>query len=116
LKQIDLNGETTFTEWIQVDVPTSVSESQPLEFALLQNYPNPFNPTTQLSFVIGHSSFVTLKIFDLLGREVAVLADKPMSAGRYDVAFNANDLAGGVYFYTLNAGSFRQTRKLVIAK
>jgi hypothetical protein len=97
---------------------TSVKDesSAPKEFSLHQNYPNPFNPTTSLSFVIGHSSFVSLKVYDLLGREVATLVDEVKPAGAHTVSFDASQLSGGVYYYRLWAGSFTQTRKMVLAK
>lgn len=116
LKQIDLDGTINFTDWVQVEMPTSVSEEKPTAFALFQNYPNPFNPTTKLSFAIGYSSLVSLKIFDVVGRNVASLLDQKMDAGKHEVVFDAKELAGGVYFYTLNAGSFSQTKKLILNK
>jgi hypothetical protein len=90
-------------------------------FRLEQNYPNPFNPATTLSFVIGHQSFVTLKVYDILGNEVATLVSKELSAGKYEVEFNAGtsrdlSLSSGIYFYTLRSGSFIQTRKMVVLR
>lgn len=86
------------------------------DFVLSQNYPNPFNPSTNLSFVIGHSSFVTLKIYDALGREVAALVNEEKSPGTYKISFDASDLSSGVYFYKLQAGNFSATRKMVLMK
>ncbi len=84
----------------------SSSNGEPEEFKLEQNYPNPFNPTTTLSFVIGNQSLVTLKIYNLLGQEVATLFDKQdMEAGMQEVEFNGANLASGVYFYRLTATS-----------
>jgi serine protease AprX len=116
LKQMDLTGEVTYTEWIRVDVQTGVSESLPFEFALFQNYPNPFNPTTNIGFQIAEDGPVSLKVFDVLGRDVATIAQKEMQAGPYYVTFDAQALAGGVYFYTLKTGSFSQTKKFILAK
>jgi hypothetical protein len=100
-------------------------ETVPDDFVLYQNYPNPFNPTTKLSFVIGSASggsLVTLKVYDVLGNEVATLVDEFKPAGRYEIEFNAVgtrrdlSLASGVYFYKLQAGSFVQTKKMVLLR
>ncbi len=88
----------------------------PLDFKLSQNYPNPFNPSTTLTFVIGHSSFVTLKIYDVLGKEVATLINEEKPAGTYEVTWNAGNLPSGVYFYQLKAGSYSATKKLLLLK
>jgi photosystem II stability/assembly factor-like uncharacterized protein len=85
-------------------------------FKLYQNYPNPFNPTTKLSFVIGHSSFVTLKVYDVLGKQVATLVNEEKSSGKYSVNFNANNLASGIYFYKIDAGNFTKTMKMILMK
>ncbi len=83
-------------------------------FYLSQNFPNPFNPTTTIRFQTANSSFVTLKVFDLLGREVATLANEEMKPGSYERVFNGASLASGVYLYRLNAGVSSQTRKLLL--
>jgi hypothetical protein len=88
----------------------------PFAFALHQNYPNPFNPTTNVGFTVQGSGLVSLRVFDLLGKEVATLVDEPLNGGSYETIFNANGLASGVYFYRLNAGPFLQTRKFILAK
>ncbi|MCX6168801.1 MAG: T9SS type A sorting domain-containing protein [Ignavibacteriales bacterium] len=88
----------------------------PEDFELSQNYPNPFNPVTTISYSIPKQSSVKLKIYDLLGNEIAVLINEEKSAGNYDVKFNGSSLPSGVYFYTLQAGDFYQTRKLVLLK
>ena len=91
-----------------------------VKFDLLQNYPNPFNPSTILSFVIGHSSFVLLKVYDILGREVATLVNEEKSAGSYEVEFKPEssvlNLASGIYFYRLHAGDFTETKKMILLK
>ncbi len=99
-------------------VPTSVEEENniPKEFSLGQNYPNPFNPTTKISWQSPVGSYQTLKIYDLLGNEVAVLVDEFRQAGSYEVEFNASQLSSGVYFYTLRAGGFVETKKLILMK
>ncbi len=90
--------------------------STPTEFNLHQNYPNPFNPTTSISFTIGQSSFVELKVFDLLGREVAMLVNEKKWAGYHSVDFDASTLSSGMYFYTLRAGAFRQTKRMILLR
>jgi hypothetical protein len=96
---------------------TSISESsQPGEFYLSQNYPNPFNPSTSLQYAIGNQQFVTLKVFDLLGREVASLVNEEKPAGSYEINFNASELPSGVYFYQLQAGAFLETKKMLLLK
>ena len=88
----------------------------PENFELFQNYPNPFNPSTRIQYQISSLAKVTLKVYDLLGNEVAILVDEYKSAGTYDVDFNGESLNSGIYFYTLNAGNFTQTKKLVLLK
>ena len=100
------------------DLLVSVEETgaSPSKFALHQNYPNPFNPTTKLSFVIGHSSLVSLKVFDVLGREVATLVNGELEAGAYALNFDAKNLASGTYFYKLQAGNNVAVKKLLLIK
>jgi hypothetical protein len=88
----------------------------PEDFYLFQNYPNPFNPTTTLSYVIGHSSFVSLKVYDILGNEVATLVNEDKQAGSYEVQFVAAGLTSGIYFYKIMADNFVQTRKMILLK
>jgi hypothetical protein len=88
----------------------------PKGFALSQNYPNPFNPNTVISFQLSVNSHVTLKVFDLSGREVATLVNGDLAAGDHAVTFKAGDLPGGVYFYQIKTASFAQTRKAVLIK
>jgi hypothetical protein len=93
-----------------------VRQAVPREFTLQQNFPNPFNPTTHLRFAIADLRFVTLKVFDVLGQEVATLVNNTMPAGSYDVAFDARSLSSGVYFYRLSAGGIVQTKKMILEK
>jgi Secretion system C-terminal sorting domain/Right handed beta helix region len=86
------------------------------EFKLQQNYPNPFNPSTTINFVIPKSSFVNLKVYDVLGNEVATLINEEKPGGAYEIRWNAEGLSSGVYLYTLKAGDFVQTKKLVLMK
>jgi hypothetical protein len=85
-------------------------------FSLLQNYPNPFNPATTIEFRIQSSQFVTLKVYDLLGREVAVLVDEQKAPGNYEITFDASRLASGVYMYRLTAGQYVESRKMVLIR
>ncbi|MCU7512101.1 MAG: T9SS type A sorting domain-containing protein [Ignavibacteria bacterium] len=100
------------------DITTSVGAagSRIKDFALLQNYPNPFNPATMISYSIPRQSFVNLKVFDMLGREVASLVSKEQSEGEYKVQFNASNLPSGMYIYTIQAGEFRASKKLMLVK
>jgi len=88
----------------------------PQGFILYQNYPNPFNPSTKLSFVIGHSSFANLKVYDVLGREVATLLEGDLAAGDYSIPFDAAGLASGEYFYRLRVGDQIATRKMLLIR
>ena len=98
--------------------------SIPIEFSLDQNYPNPFNPTTTIQFTLPERLRVTLKLFDILGKEVATLVDKEMAMGVHKVLFDATDFASGVHFYRIQAKSensdarqaFVQSRKLIFLK
>ncbi len=96
---------------------TNVEESKvPVEFRLEQSYPNPFNPSTTINFSIPSSSFVFLKIYDVNGKEVAVIIKKELPEGNHSIKWNAADLSSGVYFYRLEAGNFSATKKLLLLK
>lgn len=100
-------------------VVTDVEEPNPLlpkKFELWQNYPNPFNPTTSIVFDLPTKSNVTLEIFNVLGQQVTILIDKQLTAGRYSVPFDASAYSSGFYFYTLSAGDFTASRKMVFVK
>ena len=88
----------------------------PEEYALSQNYPNPFNPTTVISYSVPARSDVTLKVFNMLGQEVAVLVNGVQNAGLHEVNFKASNLSSGVYFYSIKAGDFTSTRKMMLLK
>jgi DNA/RNA endonuclease YhcR with UshA esterase domain len=88
----------------------------PTKFALAQNYPNPFNPTTTIRYDLSERSNVKLKIYDVIGREIATLVNASQGQGAYQVPFNASALASGVYFYRLEAGSFVETKKMLLVK
>jgi hypothetical protein len=99
--------------------PTGIEEytgNTPSIFNLKQNYPNPFNPSTVISFEIPSKSIVTLKVFDVIGREVATIVSGELPAGNYTRQWNAQGLSGGIYFYSLRAGSFTETKKLILLK
>ena len=97
---------------------TSLSDDKlnPDGFILAQNYPNPFNPTTTISFSIPSSGFTSLKIYDVLGNEVATLVNEVQPAGKYEVTFNASSLSSGTYFYKLQAGNFIETKKMILVR
>lgn len=82
----------------------------------MQNYPNPLNPTTKINFSIPKNELVKITIFDLLGKEVAVLLNEEKTVGGYEVEFNAKNLASGIYFYKLSSGDFTETKKMMLVK
>jgi len=94
----------------------NISGVTPSNYSLEQNYPNPFNPSTTINFTIPNSEFVTLKVFNILGSEVATLVNENLSAGAYRFNFDAKGLASGVYLYELNAGNFREIKKMNLLK
>jgi len=99
--------------------PTSVEKTisgLPSQYQLGQNFPNPFNPATTIRYSISQTSKVTLKVFDLLGKEIQTLVNTAQIPGQYQVTFDARNLTSGVYFYRLTAGSFTETKKLVLMK
>lgn len=85
-------------------------------FKLDQNYPNPFNPSTMISYSIPQSSFVTLKVYDIIGNEVVTLVNETKSAGKYDVSFEASNLSNGVYLYSIKTNNFTSTKKMILMK
>ncbi len=117
LEQIDLDGTTHYTDAILVDVLTSVEDQQsPLVFALKQNYPNPFNPSTSIRFNLASTTFASLKVFNVIGQEVATLLNNEMAPGAHEVTFDASSLPTGIYVYRLQAGTFSESRKLMLVK
>jgi hypothetical protein len=95
---------------------TRIENKAAESFRLAQNYPNPFNPTTTIAYQLSNAVNVSLKVFDVIGREVATLVNERQSAGSYQAAFNATNLSSGVYFYRLQAGNFTETRKMMLVK
>ena len=113
---LTLGQRPVFVEPFTVTSVEEESENIPQEFLLYQNYPNPFNPTTTIKFQVPSFRFVSLKIFDVLGREVATLVNGELNAGEHTVQFNAKHLPSGVYFYRLSAGSYSESKKMLITK
>ena len=105
----------SFTAGVLSGVST-VPSIQPLAFALGQNYPNPFNPATVISFELPAAGKVTLKIYNLIGQEVAAIVNENLAAGSYSKTWNAASMPSGVYFYRLETASFTATKKLIVAK
>ncbi len=95
---------------------TGDEEIIPRENKLFDNYPNPFNPTTQIKYSINENGLVTLKVYDILGKEVAELVNEEKQAGTYTVSFDASNLASGIYIYSINANNFHQTKKMLLLK
>lgn len=110
LKQIDFDGSFEYSNTIEVEI------TAPIKFTLEQNYPNPFNPSTNIQYAVSNRQFVTLKVYDLLGKEVATLVNEEKPAGNNDVEFNASQLASGIYYYQLRAGDFVETKKMVLMR
>jgi len=109
LKQIDNDGTYEYSDEVEVEII-------PDEFVLYQNYPNPFNPVTFIKYEIPELSLVTLKVFDVLGSEVAILVNEEKPIGNYEIEFNGTELPSGIYFYRLQAGTFIETKKMVLMK
>jgi len=101
-----------------IDQVSSVEENNVVvnNFKLDQNYPNPFNPSTMISYSIPQSSFVTLRVYDIIGNEVATLVNETKSAGKYDVRFDASNLSNGVYLYSIKTNNYTSTKKMILMK
>jgi Secretion system C-terminal sorting domain len=93
-----------------------ISNEIPSDFSLEQNYPNPFNPSTHIQFRVSNLEFVQIKVFDILGRETAIVVNELLLPGIYNIEFNAKGLSTGIYFYTLTAGNYKATKKMIISK
>jgi len=120
----DIDGDTRSTTkpYMGADEgPTPLSIERdlnviPSEFSLMQNYPNPFNPSTFIKFHLAKDGMTSLKVYDILGKEVATLVDQHLFAGSYTVQFNADNFSSGIYFYRLSAGSFSETKRMTLIK
>lgn len=110
LKQIDFDGSVSYSNEVEVDVNLLN------EYSLDQNYPNPFNPSAVIKYALGGRQHATLKVFDILGNEVATLVNEMKDAGAYEVEWNASSLPSGIYFYTLRTSSFTQTKQMLLLK
>jgi len=110
LKQIDTDGAFEYSDVVSVAMELSK------EFKLIQNYPNPFNPTTSIAFTLPTSGFVTLKVYNTIGEEVAELLNKNIEAGNHNVIFNAFNLPTGAYFYRISADNHLETKKMLLIK
>ena len=111
-------GKYNFSYMDFVLLATSVDEENesPLTFELQQNFPNPFNPVTEIKYSIPQTSNVKLKVFDIVGNEVATLVDEIKSSGKYSVKFDANNLTSGVYIYRIQTDYFTSSKKLILLK
>ena len=110
----------TTTGGVVTDIQ-NISSEIPTQFMLSQNYPNPFNPSTVISYTIGTSqlavsSFISLKVFDLLGREVSTLVNEKQNAGTYSVQFDGSNFSSGIYFYRLSSDNFTETKRMILLK
>lgn len=98
-------------------VANSISSNQiPIHYALAQNYPNPFNPVTSIKYQIANSNFITLKVFDILGKEILTLVNEKQSPGEYEIKFDASKLSSGIYFYKLTAGDYKDVKSMILIK
>ena len=110
LKQVDFNGTYAYSDVVEIDV------TGPLTFDLSQNYPNPFNPSTSIKYSVPESGNIRLSVFNIVGEEVAVLAEGFTQAGFYEVSFDASNLSTGVYLYKLQSANSVQTKKMMLLK
>jgi hypothetical protein len=116
INQILKKGETLSITNKSIDRFTIEEMNIPTVFNLFQNYPNPFNPTTKIEYWVPTAGKVTLKIYDLLGREVEKLVDQVQEAGKYEVQWNASNYSSGVYFFNITAGSNNSVKKMLLLK
>jgi len=111
LKQIDRDGMFHYSQVVDVNI-----NGVPLKFGLAQNFPNPFNPSTKISYQIPVDGFVSIKVYDVIGREVASLVNEHKKAGSYDVTFDGSRLSSGVYLCKMSAAAYSRITKMIIAK
>jgi len=119
-KVVAINGgrESEFTETLDISVgfyKTGI-DTEIFSYKLFQNYPNPFNPSTSIEFSIKDDSFVSLKVYDLLGRKIATVVNEFLNSGTYKVHFDGSNLESGIYFYEISAGDFRDMKKFILIK
>jgi hypothetical protein len=111
------NGAVAYSYSVKANITSVAGEKTiPSEFIVEQNYPNPFNPSTVIRYQLKSSEFVTLKVFDILGKEVEILVNERQTSGLHEIKFNAANLSSGIYFYQLNANGSVLTKKAVLLK
>ncbi len=110
------NGGITMVSIFRGGAVRSISTEIPKSYGLEQNYPNPFNPTTKVRFDLKKETFTTIKVYDVLGREVAVIVNEQLHAGQYEADFNASSLSSGIYYYRILAGDYSEVKKMVLIK
>jgi hypothetical protein len=110
LRQVDYDGSYEYSEVIEIIY------DRPERFGLDQNYPNPFNPSTRITYQVASVSFVQLKVYDMIGQEVAVLVNEEKQPGSYEIVFDASGLSSGIYLCQLKAGEYTAVRKMSIIK
>jgi len=103
------NGGMTF-------IPSIVNTTIPQKYLLFQNYPNPFNPLTTIGFQCSEFKEVSLKVYDILGREIAVIVNEPLAPGTYEVKFDGSRISSGMYFYRLHTNNYTETKKMSLLK
>ena len=127
VQSIAISGENLFagtysgmwevpTSQMIIDAVNNDKNQIPTSYVLEQNYPNPFNPNTTITFSLPSKSYVRLKVFDLIGREIASIVDEELSAGTYLRQWTAINISSGIYFYRLQSGSFSETKKMVLLR
>ncbi|MBX2974601.1 MAG: T9SS type A sorting domain-containing protein [Ignavibacteriaceae bacterium] len=110
LKQLDTDGAYKYSPIVETDITVV------LDYALEQNYPNPFNPSTTINYSIPNVEYVTIKVFNTLGEEVATLVNEQKTAGNFEVKFERTSLTSGIYFYRIQSGNYNETKKMILLK
>lgn len=109
-KQLDIDGKYKYSSIVEINI------AAPANFSLAPNFPNPFNPSTKISYTLPTDGFVTLKVYDILGREISSLVNENEKAGRYEISFDGSRLASGVYICKMSSGNYSNTIKMLIMK
>jgi hypothetical protein len=99
-----------------LDVNRKQTPKNPASYYLGQNFPNPFNPSTTINYSLAEHGLITIKVYNLIGKEMATLVNEEKPAGNYSVKFDGSSLSSGIYFYTMKAGDFTQTKKFILVK
>ncbi|MCP5060853.1 MAG: T9SS type A sorting domain-containing protein, partial [Ignavibacteriae bacterium] len=111
LKQIDIDGTSDYSDVVNINL--TVEE---MKYKLNQNYPNPFNPTTTINYTVPEQAYVNLIVYNIFGEEITRLVSETRDIGTYSINFNAENLAAGIYFYTIQTESYTATKKLILLK